>query len=209
MLLRTRKDNDHQSHGNITNKLLATVISLVLIAVFGVLPASADHKKPRASFNMVDMVVIEGETVMGFAYGASGLRRDENGADGTIHLADLTPGAAYSVWALAFNRPNRCQGVPCLPGPDGAKAKLSIFWVASGFAAQGPSGGVLNLRFRMERRRPLSTVIPAFRPNGLTNVKGAEIHFVVVEHLEATPGFTAMPMTSPGPGIRAVVHPAP
>lgn len=209
MLLRTRKNIEHQSHGNMTYKLLATLISFVLIATFGVLPASADQKKPRASFDMVDMVILENEMVIGDAFGASGLHRDRNGADATIHLADLTPGMAYSVWALAFNRPNKCHGVPCLPGPDGAEAKLSIFWVAGGFAAQGTGGGVLNLSFRMERGQPLSTVIPAFLPNGLTNVRGAEIHFIVVEHGEASPGFTAMPMTTPGPGMRAVVHPAP
>jgi hypothetical protein len=193
--------------GAIARKRLSAFIgALVLTTVVGIAPASAGGDSDAGSFSIVDMVILQGETVLGNANGASALRRDPRGANATLHLADLQAGVAYSVWALAFNRPNRCQGIPCLPGPDGKNAKLSIFWVASGIAAQGTGGGVLNLSFRMYRGRPSSTVIPAFRQNGLTNVKGAEVHFVVVEHGEAMPGFMAMPMITPGPGIRGAVH---
>ncbi len=209
MLLRQSKKSGSLFRAISRKKLSVFIGALALTTLIGTAPASADGGGKSRSFSIVDMVMLEGESVTGPANGASTLRRDPWGANATVHLADLQPGVAYSVWGLAFNRPDRCQGIPCLPGPDGKNAKLSIFWVASGIAAQGTGGGVLNLNFRMYRGRPSSTVIPTFRQKGLTNVNGAEVHFVVVAHPEAVSGNVAVPMTTPGPGIRGAVHLAP
>ena len=158
---------------------------------------------PPLSMTAVDMVQIDGETVIGDAFGASTLIRDRQGATGTVAISDLEAGIVYSVWALAFNNPNECVSVPCNPGTDGQTADLSLFWAAGGIA---DPNGVLNLRFRLERGRPAGFVEPSFSPNGLTNVKGAEVHFAMVAHFEAEAGNVAVPMTTPGPASRGAVH---
>ncbi len=160
------------------------------------------------SFSAVDMVQLQNEMVVGDALGASTLIRRKKSATGTIHVGDLPKDVqVFSVWALAFNNPGACVGVPCNPGVDAGPADLSIFWVAGGIASSSNdyNSGVLNLEFRIDRKRPHGFVIPAFSQDGLTNVAGAEIHFVVVPH-DAAPGDVAFPLTHPGPAIRGAVH---
>jgi hypothetical protein len=147
--------------------------------------------------------------VIGDALGASTLIRDKKGATGTIHVGDLPADIqVFSIWVLAFNKPGACVAIPCNPGVDAGPADLSIFWVAGGIASSSTdfNAGVLNLEFRIERKRPAGFVIPAFSPNGLTNVAGAEIHIVVAPHPEAFPGNVAFPLTHPAPAIRGAVH---
>ena len=181
---------------------------------------------PPTTFSAVNMVRLIGETVDGPAVGASTLIRNSRGAKATISLGDLDGGVVHPVWALAFNNPEACQRIApatiCLPGADaGGDANLSIFWVDGGISSYD---GVLNLDFEIVRHRPANVILPTFGPggpalelDGLTNVRGAEIHFVVVPHLAAVPmepqgsqgepvGSVAWEMTHPGPATRGAVH---
>lgn len=188
--------------------LPATALSIAsLLALLVSNDAIAEHH--HVSFSAVDMVQLQNEMVVGEALGASTLIRDKKSATGTIHVGDLPKDVqVFSVWALAFNNPGACVGIPCNPGVDAGPADLSIFWVAGGIASSSNdyNTGVLNLEFRIDRKRPHGFIIPAFSQDGLTNVAGAEIHFVVVPHPEAVPGNVAFPLTHPGPAIRGAVH---
>lgn len=192
--------------------LLTSVHAVTVLSIASVLALFASHNvlaNPPLSFSAVDMVQLENEMVIGDALGASTLIRDKKGATGTIHVGDLPADIqVFSVWVLAFNKPGACVAIPCSPGVDAGPADLSIFWVAGGIASSSTdfNAGVLNLEFRIERRRPPGFVIPAFSPNGLTNVAGAEIHIVVAPHPEAIPGNVAFPLTHPAGAIRGAVH---
>jgi hypothetical protein len=174
-----------------------------LCSIVGVVWSAQVLANPPLSMSAVDMVILEGETVIDTAFGASTLIRDNKGATGTVNLGDLDPGVVHSVWALAFNSPEACEATPCLPGTDGATADLSVFWVSGGISG---GYGELNLSFRIERGRPAGFVNPSLLLDGLTNVEGAEIHFVVAPHAGAVAGTVAHEMTHPAAATRGAVH---
>lgn len=193
--------------------LVKSVRNITLLSIASVLALFASHNalaNGPLAFSAVDMVQLEMEMVTGPALGASTLIRDNKGVTGTIHVGDLPSDTqVFSVWMLAFNNPSACASSPCNPGDGSAgPAGLSIFWVAGGIASvsSGFDAGVLNLEFRVERKRPPGFVIPAFSPDGLTNVAGAEIHIVVAPHPEASSGNVAFPLTHPAGAIRGAVH---
>lgn len=215
---------------NVRKSLLTSVQAVTALFIASGLALFASHDvlakgKSHVSFSAVDMVILgPNEVVLGPALGASTLIRDKKGATGTVHVGDLgndssvldTRGTTvYSVWAIVFNNPTECERtqVICSPGEEimkdgGVAAGLSIFWVAGGISSSNTdvTAGVLNLEFRIERKRPPGFVIPDFSQDGLTNVAGAEIHFVVAPHPDAMPGNVAFELTHPGPAIRGAAH---
>lgn len=207
--------------------LVKSARNITLLSIASVLALFASHNA-LAQLSAVDMVILgPGEVVLGPALGASTLARDEDGVTGTVHVGDLGINSSrldsrhtivYSVWAIAFNNPGEClrldPGIICSPGEEGSRegnpSGLSIFWVAGGMASPGIPGipGTLNVAFRINGP-PVGFIIPAFSQDGLTNFSGAEIHFVVAPHPEATLGNVASPLTHPGPAIRGAAHIAP
>ena len=192
--------------------LMKSVLPATALSIASLLALLASNNaiaNPPLLFSAVDMVKLQNEMVVGDALGASTLIRDKKGATGTIHVGDLPSDVqVFSVWALVFNKPGACVAIPCNPGVDAGPADLSIFWVAGGIASSsnGFDAGVLNLEFRIERKRPPGFVIPGLSQDGLTNVSGAEIHIVVAPHPEAAPGNVAFPLTHPAAAIRGAVH---
>jgi hypothetical protein len=87
----------------------------------------------------------------------------------------LTPGYAYTIWAIVYNDPFACNGL--CDGDDSGVAGRSVFWSGIGFIANNKG----RARFETE-------LIEGYLPGeirtgeGLTDAGMAEIHFVIRCH---------------------------
>ena len=87
----------------------------------------------------------------------------------------LTPGYAYTIWAIVYNDPFACNG-PC-DGDDSGVYGRSVFWSGIGFIANNKG----RASFETE-------LIEGYLPgevrtgSGLTDASMAEVHFVIRCH---------------------------
>lgn len=160
-------------------KSLATFTLLVgWLAVQSVLPAQADLSK---SSSRPLRTIPDGTTIPGTG---SLLVRNQNGVFMTLHTAGLTPGNAYTVWWVIFNKPNKCSGGEC--GPDdfvpGNPAEISVLFAAGQVAGVDGTADFSSYRAVGDISDPCSCVPPLFIGAGLQKPMSAVIHLVVHSH---------------------------
>lgn len=135
---------------------------------------------------------------------AATLRRFDNGLSMTIFsvvpVDAATQQAGYTVWWVAFNKPQNCTHpqsdssgvIAACSMPDFAAAEASVFWatgsVVVGFE-DGTNTGFLSVNGQTglgPEGIPGQSVdgfdTQILRPGGLTNAKGAEVHLVIRNH---------------------------
>ncbi len=153
------------------------------ISEFNLMHKSAPHKTTVAVVNpILDEVV-----------GSATLHRTEQGITFNYKSNALTPGYAYTVWIVVWNRPLEC-GIPnaCME-PDFGIAQFVEVEVMSGGghvvgnSGKGNFGGHLNAGDVSGSINELFGLPPA---GGLQegNVFNAEIHLVLRSHGPAIPG---------------------
>ena len=148
--------------------MTAVVMSVVMVLPAG---AAASEKSDAQNF---DTGVVEP--------GFGTLKRNADSVEIDVHLRDLTAGNAVTVWAVIFNTPEGCSD-PCDGNDVGeAAAGSAVIWSGIGGVVNG--GGNFN---------GFSTI--GETPDGapgqilfgyLADAEGAEIHFVVQDHGEAS-----------------------
>jgi hypothetical protein len=101
--------------------------------------------------------------------------RGADSVDVNAHLRGLNPGHAFTVWAVIWNDPGNC-GATCDESDLGVTGNAVIF---SGISGVANGGGNLNGN---------ATLTSGYGPipGGVTDIEGAEIHFVVQDHGEAS-----------------------
>ena len=103
--------------------------------------------------------------------------RGAESVDVDAHLRGLNPGNAFTVWAVIWNDPENCVdgcGEDDLGRPG---TESVVIWSGIGGVANG--GGNLNANTTItDGDGPI--------PGGVTDTEGAEIHFVVQDHGEAS-----------------------
>lgn len=160
--------------------LLIALLTALALAV----PVSAGVREKSALFEFET-----GEATRGF----TSLKRNVDSVDVSVHVRELTPGNAETLWAVVFNNPDGCSAPGCGEddifddSPDGfnddgiAAAKISVFWAGFGGVANG--GGNLNGNITIQEEVSPGQVL--FGP-GLLDAEAAEIHFVVQDHGAST-----------------------
>lgn len=180
--------------------LFAIAMSLVLIV-----PAGAGTKTKST---MLDFE--QHEPIRGF----STVQRNSDGVDVMLQARDLTPGYAYSVWAVVFGDATNCTDGEC--GPDdvgGRTGDPSLFWAGIGGVAN-PAGN-LSGKSTIGLEEEGAPGFFAFGP-GLVDTATDEIHLIVRDHGPALTGDqleaqTTTPTTCPTyvggcPDVQASVH---
>ena len=152
-----------------------TFVMMVALAmsVLMVLPAGAAGSE-KSDVQNFDTGVVEP--------GFGTLERNADSVELGVHLRDLTPGNAVTVWAVIFNTPEGCTD-PCNGDDVGsAAAGSAVIWAGVGGVVNG--GGNLNGHATIGETAAGAPGQILF--GDLVDAEGAEIHFVVQDHGEAS-----------------------
>ncbi len=135
---------------------------------------------------------------MDSATGAVRLNRTRNELWGTVHVTDLNPNSAFTLWAAVFNRPDGCTTNPAgpvhcsaadfVPVPNPARASaFNIGAFVTGL------DGTANVSFHIPSGAPPDGAFVLWGVGGLNdngvspglhagNGFGAEVHVVIRAH---------------------------
>lgn len=131
--------------------------------------------------------------------GFTSLKRNADSVDVSVHIRELTPGNAETLWAVVFNNPDGCSAPGC--GEDDifdndltdgsplnlaqvAAAQISVFWSGFGGVANGQGDLNGNITIDVDTFPGTDPGQVLFGP-GLVDSQ-AEIHFVVQDHGAST-----------------------
>jgi len=169
-------------------KRALVLLTALLTALALALPAGAGEREKSTLFEFET-----GEATRG----VTSLKRNADSVDISVHIRELTPGNAETLWAVVFNNPEGCSDPGC--GEDDifdddlendgsplnlaqiAAANISVFWAGFGGVANG--GGNLNGNITIQEEVSPGQVL--FGP-GMLDAESAEIHFVVQDHGAST-----------------------
>ena len=180
---------------NLFSKVSLFVV-FIFIALTLLVPAVAQAHGTNPSVSPMYTFPPPGEQVMG---GQSQLRRTHSLVDYHINTRQLTPGNAFTVWAVIFNNPEHCtdsmcgeddifnlDGTPIFNPGDNTfgtpKVRVSAIWAGSGSIAT--NGGVGNFMGTINEGPPPGQLL--FGDYALENAEGAEIHLLLRDHGEAS-----------------------
>ena len=178
---------------------LWTLLGLLLLAVIlvGTYPQTKAQEGPKETFQIVPLHVAM-SPVMDSARGAVRLNRTRNELWGTVHVTDLDPNSAFTLWAAVFNRPEGCATNPAGPvhcsaadfpaNPNPARA--SAFNIG---AFVTDDSGTANGSFHIRAGTPPEGIFVLWGAGGLNdngvtpglhpgNGFGAEVHVVIRSH---------------------------
>lgn len=140
------------------------------------------------------------------------LLRTDSGVALQVQTSMLDAGAAYTVWAVVFNHPEKCATPNQCGEPDvfGAAAHVDAVGTSLIFAAGHVlgAGGVGNFggHLRAGDTSGCQAVFAELGLNlchgGVTNPRGAEIHLVIRSHGSPIPGRVARQIGSFDGGCR-------
>jgi hypothetical protein len=176
-----------------------TLFGLLLIAVSlpGISPPSKAQGGPKATFQIVRLMPAM-SPVVDTATGAVRLNRTRNEIWGSVHVTDLNPNSAFTLWAAVFNRPDHCATNPAgpvhcsaadfVPVPNPARA--SAFNVG---AFVTDFSGTANVSFHIRTGTPPDGTSVLWGTGGINdngvrpgvdpgNGFGAELHVVIRAH---------------------------
>jgi hypothetical protein len=122
--------------------------------------------------------------------GSSRLVRTSNGINFTLSTTDLTAGHAYTLWFVAFNKPEHCAvAYQCAPGDVVNDAAQPDMMYAAGTVVGGEGTATFAGR-RSVGDRSGSLNLPVGLPSyGLLDPRGAEIHLAVHDHGPKLPAY--------------------
>src|SRR5215471_12112004 len=178
-----------------------TFFGLVLLAVslLGIsLQAEADDNEgAKETFQIMPLNETPGS--LDLATGAVRLNRTRNELWASIHVTDLDPNSAFTIWAVIFNRPEACTTNPAGPVHCSATdlsavpnpARASAFNV--GAFVTGGSVGTANVSVHIRSGAPPDGAFVLFGIGGLNdngvspglhegNGFGAEVHLFIRTH---------------------------
>jgi hypothetical protein len=164
-------------------RLLVVLAVLSIVAGGAFAAASGDAQARPIQFQAVDMheFAPPGNPVAG----AATLLRSETGISYRIYTTGLTPGHAYTIWTVIFNRPENCTDGCNRPNLDDARVRGSVFFGGSTIAGENGTG---NFSDSVEKG-PLPAGlqvnmldVPAGTANGLIDPMKADIHLVLRTH---------------------------
>src|SRR5262249_20281371 len=87
---------------------------LIAVSLLGISPQSKAQEGPKQTFQIRPLMVAM-SPVMDSATGAVRLNRTRNEIWGSVHVTDLNPNSAFTLWAAVFNRPEECLTNPAGP----------------------------------------------------------------------------------------------
>ncbi|HEV8427033.1 MAG TPA: hypothetical protein VGQ41_03915 [Pyrinomonadaceae bacterium] len=135
---------------------------------------------------------------MDSATGAVRLNRTRNEIWGSVHVTDLNPSSAFTIWAAIFNRPEECTTNPAGPvhcsaadlSPVPNPARASAFNVGAFVTGDD---GTANVSFHIRSGAPPEGASVLFGEGGINdngvrpgfhagNGFGAEVHVVIRAH---------------------------
>lgn len=166
-------------------KLKLATIALALLAIGHFLPAAADSASTQSHITISPMLEYPGSGRTPGPDDYSALLRRGNWIEVEIDTSGLDPETPYTLWAVAFNRPQYCATTPCsaadapfTPGHD-PRVQVSPMYVTGGYSG---TDGTLRLEGRLFRAKngvkPTQTL---FGP-GLLNTQRGELHFILRGH---------------------------
>ena len=182
-----------------------TLFGLLLIAVslLGISPQSKAQEGPEQTFQIRPLSPTMGS--IDTATGAVRLNRTRNEIWGSVHVTDLDPNSAFTIWAVIFNRPEGCTTNPAGPVHCSATdlaavpnpARASAFNV--GAFVTGIGVGTANVSVHIRSGAPPDGAFVLFGQGGLNdngvspglhegNGFGAEVHLVIRTHGAIIPG---------------------
>lgn len=184
-------------------------LGVVIFAALGLGLFSPAALAVTRSFQFTNLLDITGSDPAA-AEGAAYIVRNRNYVEVKVMAADLTPGNAYTMWFVFFNRHRACAGSPCAD-TDLMNALGAIHFAASGIAS---ADGTLNIEAKaLAGGAPEGAV---FNPNlprtGLMPGRGlrVEVHLVLVDHGRPMPGILgADDPTPPGSWAWELTHSLP
>jgi len=172
-------------------KLLKLCLLIVILMTTScnqdsIIETLTDSKK--ASKSTVDVYnVINGTLV-----GTSTLHRNKNGITVNFKTTDLTPGYAYTLWWVIWNKPQNCIGYPAPCGDlDFAIADQVEVEVLYATGHVVGNSGIGNFSAHINENDDTGSVnalfgLPLF--GGLNDAETAEVHMVLRSHGPAVPG---------------------
>jgi hypothetical protein len=131
--------------------------------------------------------------------GAATLTRSPKGISYSVHTSGLTPGHAYTVWVVVFNRPENCVDGCNAPDVSVPAVRAAVGYGASYIAGQNGNSnfhGSLNRGSPPAGRQVNEGVVPAGTTNRLEDPMRAEIHLVVRTHGMPIAGQAAQQLTT-------------
>jgi hypothetical protein len=182
-----------------------TIFGLLLIAVslLGISPQSKAQEGPEQTFQIRALGPTMGS--IDTATGAVRLTRTRNELWASVHVTDLDPNSAFTIWAVIFNRPEACTTNPAGPVHCSATdlaavpnpARASAFNV--GAFVTGFGNGTANVSVHIRSGAPPDGAFVLFGQGGLNdngvspglhegNGFGAEVHLIIRTHGVIIPG---------------------
>ena len=176
---------------------------LILVSLLGIIPQAEAQEGPEQTFQIMPL----NPTMMSIdaATGAVRLNRTRNEIWGSVHVTDLNPNSAFTIWAVIFNRPEECLTNPAGPVHCSATdlaavpnpARASAFNV--GAFVTGFGNGTANVSVHIRSGAPPDGAFVLFGEGGLNdngvrpglhagNGFGAEVHLVIRTHGAILPG---------------------
>jgi hypothetical protein len=127
---------------------------------------------------------------------------NDQGATIEVHTSGVPSGNAVTLWWVVFNHPENCSGGECgvddaWPPPGNTAAGASVMFATGhviGGSGQGNFGGHVSVG------EPSGGPWPV----GLTNPRGAEIHFILRDHGPAIPEIVQEQISTAGGGCNNV-----
>src|SRR5215510_5236741 len=168
------------------------LLPIIAVSLLGISPRSKAQQGPEQTFQIMPL-----EPTMGSidpATGAVRLNRTRNELWASVHVTDLNPNSAFTIWGVIFNRPEECTTNPAGPihcsvtdlsaVPNTARA--SAFNV--GAFVTGFGNGTANVSVHIRSGAPPDGAFVLFGKGGLNdngvrpglhegNGFGAEVHF--------------------------------
>jgi len=178
---------------------LWALLGLLLIAVIlvGTIPQTKAQEGPKETFQIVPLSTAM-SPVVDTATGAVRLNRTRNELWASVHVTDLNPNSAFTLWAAVFNRPEGCTTNPAGPVhcsaadfvPVPNPARSSAFNIG---AFVTDSSGTANVNVHIPRGTPPDGAsvlwgLGGIFDNGVRpgleagNGFGAEVHVVIRAH---------------------------
>jgi hypothetical protein len=176
-----------------------TLLGLLLVAV--ILPVTIRQTEaqegPKETFQIRTLMTAM-SPVVDTATGAVRLNRTRNELWASVHVTDLNPNSAFTLWAAVFNRPEECTTNPAgpvhcsaadfVPVPNPARA--SAFNIG---AFVTDDSGTANVNVHIPAGTPPDGASVLFGAGGLNdngvtpglhpgNGFGAEVHVVIRAH---------------------------
>jgi hypothetical protein len=195
-----------------------TLLSLLLIAVglvgIGHQAEANDNGHQKATFQI--MVFNETPSSLDPATGAARLHRTRNELWASLHVTELEPNSAFTIWGVIFNRPEECETNPAGDvkcgmndfTPQQNPAQASVFNVgafitgddgAANINIHIPTGALPDGTFVLFGQGGLNDngVKPGLRPG---NGFGAEVHLFIRTHGAINPDAIAAQLSDANGG---------